>query len=317
MAADTSQDAVLPVSLIICSRDRSQMLVETVDSILAGDSVPAEIVIIDQSKTAHPTLAGRHAEGGCAIRYLWSRTTGLSVARNIAIAAATQSIVAVTDDDVLVAPDWLRTLTHAQVEVGPHGVVTGQVRATEPEQKGGFQLTLKTDATPAVYKGRIGTDVLYTLNMAFYRLATAEVGCFDERLGPGTPFPGAEDNDFGYRLLEMGYTIHYVPSAVVFHRAWRPRGAFLRLNFNYGLGVGAFYAKYLSLRDRYMLRRMRRDVLHRLHQMATFLLRRYLQPLLTESAYTLGIALGAAAWLLTRSKARSPKARSSTNVSSD
>ena len=44
-------------SLIIASRDRPELLADTVASVLKGDEVPAEIVIVDQSRVPHPTLS--------------------------------------------------------------------------------------------------------------------------------------------------------------------------------------------------------------------------------------------------------------------
>jgi GT2 family glycosyltransferase len=92
--------------------------------------------------------------------------------------------------------------------------------------------------------------------MAAYRSAFEEVGYFDERLGPGTEYPAAEDNDLCFRLLEAKYRIIYEPNALLFHRAWRSGKEFLSLHWNYGLGQGAFYAKYFGLRDAHMIRRM-------------------------------------------------------------
>jgi GT2 family glycosyltransferase len=92
--------------------------------------------------------------------------------------------------------------------------------------------------------------------MAFHRSAHGDAGGFDVRLGPGTRFPAAEDNDFGHRLLEAGYRIVFDPEAVVYHRAWRDDRAWVPLRHGYGRGQGAFYAKHLSFEDRYMLRRM-------------------------------------------------------------
>src|SRR5579859_8077465 len=46
-----------PTTLIICSRNRPQLLQEAVESVLRGREVPTELLIIDQSQAAHPALA--------------------------------------------------------------------------------------------------------------------------------------------------------------------------------------------------------------------------------------------------------------------
>ena len=138
--------------------------------------------------------------------------------------------------------------------------MTGRAVGGQPESPGAFAPSLHLDPRPTVYRGRPGRDVLLPMNMALFRIAFAEVGGFDERLGVGTRFPSSEDNDFGFRLLEAGFDIVYDPEVFVVHRAWRRPEALLPLRWAYGRGQGAYYIKYWSLRDRYMLRRLGWDV---------------------------------------------------------
>jgi GT2 family glycosyltransferase len=226
-----------------------------VASILDGTEVPDELLVVDQSVELHPALAD-FATPRCPFRYLHSRTVGLSRGRNIGIAAASHPIIVFTDDDVLVPPAWFGTLVRSFRTAGPRTVVTGRVLATEAETEGGFAPSLHPGTERIVYEGRVYQDPLATFNVALPRTAHAAVGGFDVRLGPGTRFPAAEDNDFGHRLLEAGYRIVFDPEAVVYHRAWRDDRAYVPLRHGYGRGQGAFYAKHLSFEDRYMLRRM-------------------------------------------------------------
>jgi len=54
-------------------------------------------------------------------------------------------------------------------------------------------------------------------NMAFRRAACAGKRIFDERLGRGAPFEIAEENYAFAFLLSKGYTVVYLPDAIVFH----------------------------------------------------------------------------------------------------
>jgi len=241
--------------LIVCSRDRPAFLSSVVASILDGSQVPDEILAVDQSIEPHPDLPGFTSER-CPFRYIHSATVGLSRSRNIGIAAASHPIIVFTDDDVLVPPEWFGTIVSSFHAAGPRSVVTGRVLATDAEIAGGFAPSLHPGTERVVYEGRVYQDPLATFNVALTRSAHAAVGGFDVRLGPGTRFPAAEDNDFGYRLLEAGYRIVFDPEAVVYHRAWRDDRSYVPLRHGYGRGQGAFYAKHLSFEDRYMLRRM-------------------------------------------------------------
>lgn len=300
-AAETPRGAVraLPAtSLIVCSRNRPRLLLDAVTSLLAGDSVPTELIVVDQSDVFHSEIARLTTERPCEVRYLWTRTVGLSRANNAGVSEARHDILAFTHDDILAPRTWFSDLISALVAGGRRIVVTGRVLPTAAEVPGGHVPTLKTDEVQRTYVGRIGEDVLFPLNMAMYRSTVDEIGSFDERLGPGTAFPAAEDNDFAFRLLEAGYSIAYIPAVTLYHRAWRGDRDFLWIRWRYGRGQGAYFAKHLDVRDRHMLRRMLGSIKHYL---VRSLRRSSGHPQLAagDALHVLGIMSGAAQWLLT------------------
>ena len=74
-----------------------------------------------------------------------------------------------------------------------------------------------------VYRGPQPIDVVPGANVALPRATVLALGGYDERLGAGTRFSAADDNDMGHRLLLAGCEVRHVPAAVVYHRAWRLR----------------------------------------------------------------------------------------------
>ena len=288
-------DPLPPSTLVIGSRNRPRLLQECVQSILRGDEVPAELVIVDQSDRCGPSLEATDAR--CRVRHVFGRSVGVACAKNEGLAAASHDLIAFTDDDMIAPASWYGTLIRALVAAGPRAVVTGRVLSTAPERVGGFAPAVVVRDTPAVYEGRIGTDVLAGGNMAMSSSTAAMVGGFDERLGPGARFPAAEDNDFGYRLLEAGYRIVYAPDALLYHRAWRPGWDYWAVRWRYGRGKGGFYSKHLSLQDRYVLRRMLRDILSRLVRFPWFVVR---HPFRAggDPFYVCGILFGIVDWYL-------------------
>jgi len=287
-----------PTSVIIPSRGRPELLLGTVRSVLAGDTEPAELIVVDQSDRPHDELPVLRANRGCVVRYLWRPQPGASRARNIGIETAQHEVLVFTDDDVLVEHTWLQSLVGALCAAGPRAVVTGRVLPGPPQATTGFAPSLMLDETPAVYQGRIGRDVLYSANMALYRSAFDEVGLFDARLGPGAPFRTAEDNDLGFRLLEAGYRILYVPEAAIQHLAWRTSADYLPLRWSYGHGQGAFLAKHARVRDPYMLRRLVRNFGDRARAFAEAAAHGRFAA--DHAAYLAGFASGAAKWLVTQ-----------------
>ena len=202
IAVSLSTDAALPpASVIICSRNRPTMLQETIESVLQGDEVPTELVVIDQSDGPNPNIASLGTKRTTDVRYIWTQTVGLTRARNAGIAAARHTVLAIIDDDMFVSPNWYGALIRALVGAGERAVVTGRVLPAEAEVPGGFVPTFMPSDVSAVYEGRIGADVLAGGHMAAYRSQLEAIGGFDERLGAGGEFPAADDNDLGFRLL--------------------------------------------------------------------------------------------------------------------
>jgi len=291
-----------PTSLIICSRNRPQLLLESVQSVLAGDEVPTELLIMDQSDQPHSVLASLTSDRGCLIRYQQTDTVGECPARNAGIRLARHDLLVFTDDDVAVTSTWFGALVRALLGAGPKGVVTGRVLASVESTPGGFAPAIKVDEMPAVYQGRPGEDVLFPMNMAMFRSTIDDIGDFDVRFGAGGPFRGAEDNDFGYRLLEAGYRILYTPEAMLYHRAWRRADEYLPLRWNYAFCQGAFYAKYFTLSDPYMLRRMWADLARHGSRLVRYGWRRSLRQNTSDVIYIIGLLYGVTQWLLTQPK---------------
>ena len=161
------------------------------ESVLAGDELPAEIVVVDQSRA--PTRRLAHWSDASNAPYGTSTRPppGLSRARNLASRAASCDLVVIIDDDMFVDRTWLATLVAALETEGPNAVVTGRVlpddAANAPE---GFVPALVTGTESARYRGPLPRDVLAGGHMAAYRQILEAIGGFDERLGAGSAFPG-------------------------------------------------------------------------------------------------------------------------------
>lgn len=289
------------ISLIICTRNRPRLLREAVESVLAGDRRPAEIIVVDQSDAPDARPLADLGTGDCTVRWIPSALRGASRARNLGVSEASSALLAFLDDDMRVEPHWCGAMLEA-LAAGSDTVVTGRV-LEEATGHGGFAPSTKASAAGAVYSGRPGRDVLYTGNMAMHRATFDLVGPFDERLGPGTRFPAAEDNDLGFRLLEAGYRIEYCPSAVAWHRAWRAEADRVPLRWAYGRGQGAYYAKHAALRDRYMLGRLGSDLILLMIGLPKRLVR-HPRRAAGDIAFGAGLCAGAGRWLWTERQAR-------------
>jgi GT2 family glycosyltransferase len=281
-----------PASVVIATRNRPELLRATIESILAGDEVPAEIVVADQSDTPSASLADLGRDG-CVIRVVQSASRGLSHARNDGAAAASHALLVFVDDDMLAHERWFGNLARALAGAAPKTVVTGAVQLPPGERVRSFSPATQSHPAGAVFEGSLDRDVLAGGHMAIFRSDLDEIGGFDPRLGAGSAYPAAEDNDLGLRLLAAGYRIAYVADAVLYHRTWRPGWRYPLVRFAYGRGKGGFYAKHSAK----LRRRAVRDVTSRVRRFPRQVVRR---PVLAagDVAYVAGILVGSTRWWL-------------------
>jgi GT2 family glycosyltransferase len=289
------------VTVVIATRGNAGLAVEAVESILAGTVVPSELIVVDQSQWLDPRVAAL-PDLHSGVRVIHTHTVGLAAAQNQAIGAATSDLIVFTDDDVLVDRNWLEQMVAALVSGGQRVAITGRVLATEAETDAGRAISLATDPLPAVYEGRLHRDVLSGNSMGFHRSAFADCGLFDERLGTGTRFGSASDNDFGYRLLSAGYRIQYVPDAVLYHRARRSGRALTKVQWDYGRGQGAFLAKHARAGDSWMRNRLVSTVTWWLRRIAARPLRKRNIRGHGDLIYLAAFLSGAAEWSLRSSR---------------
>lgn len=289
----------LPSStVVIATRNRPELLLATVESILDGSVRPDEIVVVDQSTHPQPFTSQLTGAGNTAIHQLRVPPAGLSAARNVGLRAATGEIVAVTDDDMLAATHWLESLLRALSRAGADVVVTGRVDAGVAEVPGAFAPAAHAFEGVQRFRGRLPIDVLAGGNMALYRSTLGRIGLFDERLGAGSKYPAAEDNDFGFRVLAAGLEIEYVPDAILLHRAWRTSSEYFSLRWRYGLGKGGFYAKHLRADGGGLASRAATDVWRRVRRFPRLAVSHPRQAA-ADAFYVAGVAVGLARWLST------------------
>ncbi|WP_266202597.1 glycosyltransferase family 2 protein [Pontibacter kalidii] len=219
--------ARVPVSVVICTRNRANHLHKCLSTLHQLRCLPEEIVVVDNapSDDATKNVVALFRD----VRYVRELRPGLSNARNTGIQTASHPIIAFTDDDVTVHPDWVYRVWQT-FEESNVAAMTGLVIVSE----------LQTEAQLIFEKhwsfNRGYADVLYdaayfstTLpfgppvwkigagaNMAFRRTIFEEVGLFHQELGAGAS-GCSEDSEMWFRILAHGHTIHYNPRAAVFH----------------------------------------------------------------------------------------------------
>jgi glycosyltransferase involved in cell wall biosynthesis len=227
------------IVLAIATRDRAGRLRDALlPSLREAVRAGYHVVVVDQSQDS--ATADLLADVG--VDYLRSEP-GLSRARNVAVTATTEALIAFTDDDVTFPAGWLAGIVSIFDQHESAGGVLG--RAAAPDG------TLLPGSPPGEYRWpktpfQLGSG----FNMAFRREALLEAGAFDEALGAGGRFPAAEDTDMFYRAMKAGWSLVCSDDITVVHHDWRTPAEERRTQWAYGIGAGAQTARHVVGGDR-------------------------------------------------------------------
>lgn len=237
------------VSIVICTRNRAARLRSALERISKLDDKPDwECVVVDNSSTDEtPAVIAAAARASPNIRAVAQARIGLGAARDKGWREARGDLIAFTDDDCYVAPDYVRQITAAFQEHPKAGCMGGRILLHDPDDA---PVTIDVREAAVEYPPRsfIWAGALQGANLVFRRSVLEAIGGFDPELGAGTPFP-CEDVDVVAAALWAGCTARFDPRIVVYHHHGRRETDIPALMAGYDRGRGAYYMKYILRED--------------------------------------------------------------------
>jgi len=226
------QPAPLPVetsdvSVVICTRNRPELLQRCLASLQRLDPPAGEILVVDNAPDDGSTR--QIVQNMPGVRYVLEPAAGLNRARNAGVLAARGEIIAFTDDDVEVHRHWVGRVKQCFLDPAVAAMTGLALTAQlEHEQQMAFERHwgfnrgyCRVDYGQRFFEQylRCGVptwDIGAGANMAFRRESLEEAGPFDQSIGVGAS-GCAGDSEMWYRLLAAGFNCRYEPAAVVFH----------------------------------------------------------------------------------------------------
>ena len=214
-------------SVIIATYTRAGELRETLRSLAAlTPDGPWEVIVVDNNSTdgTRDVVAEAAPTFPVALRYQFEAQQGRSPALNAGIRAARGEIIATTDDDVRVAPDWLNRASDGLARLRCDYVggrvlpIWGAPRPAWIPNHGGKQWAVIALLDYGPQPLEFGTRVPLGVNMAFTRAAFDRAGLLDPGIGrrAGTLL-GQEVREWCIRARKAGVRGFYVPEMQVEH----------------------------------------------------------------------------------------------------
>lgn len=220
----------LSLSTIICTRDRPHDLAQCLNSILKGNRLPTEIIIIDDGNLNIDVLQNMIASSDINFSYRKKLPPNVNVSRNLGVSMASGDILSFLDDDVLLDENYYDRVMQAfeqdssQIIAGITGAIkvhTSPIKrmflrffGLESRQPGKVQAS---GAVTLVRAGEIDQPIrvewLSGCNMNF-RKWVFETYRFDEQ---DSGYILGDDRDFTYPIGQK-HTLIALPDATLIHK---------------------------------------------------------------------------------------------------
>jgi glucosyl-dolichyl phosphate glucuronosyltransferase len=215
------------ISAVVCTRDRSAYLSQCLRAFEKQTLAQRrfEVVIVDNGSSDDTArVAAAFCDRHPNFRYHFEPRAGLSIARNIGIAASSAEIVAFTDDDAEPDPTWLERIL-GRFQEHPHdvGIVGGDVVPiwegerpdwlTEPLLRP-LSAGLKWSTEARMLRPG---EWLIEVNSAYKASALRQVGGFPERLGRSGDLLLSGDGAINHLIQRAEMLLFYDPEILVRH----------------------------------------------------------------------------------------------------
>jgi len=224
------------VTVVVPVRNRELTIQSLLDSLqkLDYDRNKVEVIVVDGNSTDKTQEIVKKYP----VKLIVEKRKGLNLARNTGIKCSKGEIVAFTDSDCIVPPNWITKIVE-NFKDPKVSCVGGSAKALD----GNFISQYADNSIVRLMPFFTKREELEKVkpffrhpagcNMAFRRKVAEEVGCFDEQIQYGF-----DEVEFADRICRAGYKMILDPDVLVWHKHRSTLREFLKQNFQYGKGSG-------------------------------------------------------------------------------
>jgi cellulose synthase/poly-beta-1,6-N-acetylglucosamine synthase-like glycosyltransferase len=208
------------------------------------DRNKVEVIVVDGNSTDKT----REIVKKYPVKLVVEKRKGLNLARNTGIKCSKGEIVAFTDSDCIVPPNWITKIVE-NFKDPKVSCVGGSAKALDSDFISQYADNSIVRLMPFFTKREELEKVKPFFrhpagcNMAFRRKVAEEVGYFDENIQYGF-----DEVEFADRICRAGYKMVLDPDVLVWHKHRSTFREFLKQNFQYGKGSG-LVLKHKRLKD--------------------------------------------------------------------
>ncbi len=241
-----NMNSELKISIIICTYNRSKLLLDSLHSLIKDAESPStyEIIVVDNNSSDNTEVEAQRfikQNPDYNLHYAKETLQGLSFARNRGIQEAKAPIVAFFDDDVIAGKNliqnWINFFNSYPQAIGGGGKILVQFDDPRPNWMPEILLSLfgKHNYGKNIKKYS-GGRYPFGGNLVYRKQAFEKAGVFNTDLGrKGNELSGGEEKDLFFRVTQLNDNVYYVPEAYLWHRVGAQR---LTKSYVQGQAVG-------------------------------------------------------------------------------
>jgi GT2 family glycosyltransferase len=223
------------VAVVVCAYNAESTMNACLASLQRLRYPSYEVVVVNDGSTDRTGEIADQYEG---IQVIHQENKGLGAARNVGIANSRGDIVAFTDSDCVVDPDWLYYLVATFLASGLPAV--GGPNLPPPGDSFVASCVAASPGGPLhVLLDDEEAEHIPGCNMAFRRDVLEEIGGFDPIF-----CAAGDDVDLCWRLQDKGYRIGFSPAAMVWHFRRNTVLAYIGQQRGYGKAEGLVYFRH-------------------------------------------------------------------------
>lgn len=216
------------LSVLICTYNRPEMLAKCLQALMERTvEKPDQVVIVNGGDQRSDEIVQEYADKtNIRIDLVKTVNKNLATSRNVGLHHCTGDIIAWTDDDAEVFPDWVTQMKRVHAEHPEAGGVGGAILGANSDHS-----MLSRIADAATFPSPSAPGYVRTIagvNVSYKRSVLQAVGPQDESLFRG------EDVDFNWRIRKAGHEIYYTPEIKVVHHHRPTLKALLNQFYMYG-----------------------------------------------------------------------------------
>lgn len=234
------------LSLVVSTYNRLGLLQALLDAV-AKQTLPAEqfeVVVVDDGSREPVAPALEARKDPFSLTVVTQANAGAAAARHAGVLRARGEVIVITDDDMLVPPDFLAA--HLAAHRRGYTLVLGQI-ADEPGaaqaaplfERMHFEQLHRFVAHFREHPTEVRGVMVCTGNVSFRRAEYLAVGGFDGAL------KRSEDRELGVRLQKAGAKLYFCEAAKTYNRSdHTDLSVWLGRSFNYGVYDSRIHHKH-------------------------------------------------------------------------